>query len=236
MKNVSSNAELKKQAALLAASLVETGQKVGLGTGSTAAFVIEELGRRAREEGLQVECIATSFQSMNLAIVHGLKVFPVQSFGGGLDISIDGADEIDPQLNLIKGGGAAHTLEKLVHVMSGRFVVVADDSKLVERLGTKFAVPVEVIPFALPFVQRRLSEMGASDVAVRMAVKKDGPVVTDNGNFVVDAKFEISDPKSLEIEINSLPGVLDNGIFSSASVVPERAIIAGANGVETRTR
>jgi ribose 5-phosphate isomerase A len=236
MKEVSSNTELKKQAALAAAALVESGQRVGLGTGSTAAFVIEELGRRVRQENLLIECVATSFQAMNLAIVHGLRVFPIQALGGQLDISIDGADEIDPHLNLIKGGGAAHTMEKLVHVMSSRFIVVADDSKLVSKLGTRFPVPVEVIPFSYPLVEKKLKELGATEITMRMAVKKDGPVVTDNGNFVLDARFDIQEPEKLEIAINAIPGVLDNGIFSAASAVPERAFIAGNNGVEQRVR
>ena len=235
MKDVGSNTEQKKAAALKAAELVQTGQKVGLGTGSTAAFVIQELGRRAKEENLKIECVTTSFQSMNLAIASGLKVFPVQALGF-LDISIDGADEIDPSLNLIKGGGAAHTLEKIVHTMAAQFIVVADDSKLVDKLGSKFYVPVEVVPYSIVLVEKKLKDMGAIEVVLRAAVKKDGPVVTDNGNFVFDAKFDINDPEELEVKINSIPGVLENGIFSKISALPERAIIAGEGGLTVKTR
>jgi len=235
MKDVGSNTEQKKAAALKAAALVQTGQKVGLGTGSTAAFVIQELGRRAKEENLQIECVTTSFQSMNIAIASGLKVFPVQALGF-LDISIDGADEIDPSLNLIKGGGAAHTLEKIVHASASQFIVVADDSKLVDKLGSKFYVPVEVIPYAIALVEKKLKDLGASEVVLRNAVKKDGPIVTDNGNFVYDAKFDITDPVSLEAKINSIPGVVENGIFSVNSVVPIKAFIAGEGGVTEKNR
>ncbi len=223
--------EFKKEAAVRAAGLVADGQRVGLGTGSTAAFAIQELGRRAREEGLNIECYATSFSAAALATAAGLRVFPSDSIEE-IDISIDGADEIDPHLNLIKGGGAAHTREKIIHALSRRFIVVADVSKQVERLGMGFPVPIEVLPSALGLVQRRLREMGASEAPVRMAVKKDGPVISDQGNLIVDARFVIEDPPALEARLNSIPGVVENGIFSPLSVRVEGAFIGGPHGVQ----
>lgn len=230
MKDATANASLKEQAALRAASLVRSQEVVGLGTGSTAAFAIAELGRRKREEGLSIRCVATSLQSARLAFEAGLDVFGIEFFDR-LDLSIDGADEIDPDLCLIKGGGAAHTREKIVHAMSERFIVVADSGKLVTRLGEGFAVPVEVLSVSVRFVERQLSALGAKEILVRAAAKKDGPVVTDNGNLVLDARFDISSPEQLEQEIALIPGVLENGIFARKLVRPTGAIIAGAGGL-----
>ncbi len=231
MKNTRSMTEYKREAGTRAAALVTSGQRVGLGTGSTAAFAIEELGRRVRDEDLSIQCVATSFQSTILARQNGLPVYPALMFDE-LDISIDGADEIDPGLTLIKGGGGAHTMEKIVHAMSRRFVVVADDSKRVDRLGISFPIPIEVIPASVNLVEKRLYRMNARDVVIRMGEKKDGPIVSDNGNFIVDAFFEIEDAEDLEKEINGIPGVVENGIFSHLSVRVERAIIAGPHGLE----
>lgn len=231
MKDAGSMAEFKKEAALRAAALVESGQKVGLGTGSTAAFAIEELGRRVREEGLKIACYATSFSAAVLAQEAGLTVLPTDTVEE-IDISIDGADEIDPRLNLIKGGGAAHTREKIVHALSRRFVVVADVSKLVDRLGSGFAVPLEVLPQALGLVHKRLLALGAAAVDVRMAVKKDGPVISDQGNLILDARFAVEDPRALETDLNSIPGVVENGIFSPLSVNVTGAYIGGPDGVD----
>lgn len=231
MKNVSANSEAKRAAGIAAAARVESGQLVGLGTGSTAAFAIEELGRRARDEGLAIECAATSLQSRNLALDARLRVLPLDRVAR-LDISIDGADEIDPQLRLIKGGGGAHTLEKLVHSMSERFIVVADPSKLVDRLGQGFAVPVEALSNAAAFVERELVRLGASEVSLRQAARKDGPVITDNGNVLLDARFAIDDPEALERELKLIPGVIENGIFARTRPRSGDCIIGATDGVQ----
>jgi ribose 5-phosphate isomerase A len=231
MKDANSMSEYKREAALKAAALITPGQVVGLGTGSTTAFVIEELGRRVREEQLKILCVVTSFSSLFLAREAGLSVAPLHQFSE-LDISIDGADEIDSALNLIKGGGGAHTLEKIVHAMSRRFIVVADHTKKVQQLGSKFPVPVEVIPEAMSLVKKRLLAMNAKSVDLRTGVNKDGPIVTDNGNFLLDARFYIEDAEELEREINTIPGVVENGIFSLISVRMERAFVGGLEGVE----
>jgi ribose 5-phosphate isomerase A len=211
MKDIHASLEGKRRAGEEAARRVQSGMKVGLGTGSTTAFAIAELGRRVREEGLKIECCVTSFSSQNLAIEAGLRPLPVESFDR-LDISIDGADEVDPQLRLIKGGGAAHTREKIVHALSSLFLCIVDPSKLVSQLGA-FRVPVEFLPVSLKLVQHELEKLGG-ECALRMAVRKDGPVVTDNGNLIFDVAFGAFDAEQLEKEINSIPGVIENGIFA----------------------
>ena len=155
---------MKKFVAGHAAALVRDGMLVGVGTGSTVAFMIEELGRRVREEGLRVVGVPTSFQSRLLCGQLGI---PVRDLGdcASLDLAIDGADEVDPDLNLIKGGGGSQTREKVVAAMAKEFVVVVDESKLVPALGTGFAIPIEVLPVALAYVERAVRDLGGSPAA-----------------------------------------------------------------------
>lgn len=130
-----------------------------------------------------------------------------------IDIAIDGADEVDPQKNLIKGGGAAHTREKIVDALAAQFVVVVDSGKLVDRLGSTFLLPVEVIPMAITPVMRAIEKLGGKP-ELRMGIKKAGPVITDQGNMVIDVKFDsIDNPAELEKTLNNIPGVLENGLF-----------------------
>ncbi len=203
----------KKAAATEAADRVESGMTVGLGTGSTAVHAISHLGRKlARGELTDIRGIPTSYQSQVVAGGCGIPLTNLDQVKE-IDLTIDGADEVDPHLNLIKGGGAAHTREKIIATLSRRMIVVVDESKLVERLGSVFPVPVEVIAMAVSPVMRALEQLGGRP-KLRLAVKKAGPVVTDQGNLVVDVRFEsIEDPKQLELEINNLPGVLENGLF-----------------------
>ncbi|AAB85114.1 ribose 5-phosphate isomerase [Methanothermobacter thermautotrophicus str. Delta H] len=213
---------LKKMAALRAVDEIDDGDVVGLGTGSTTHYFIEELGRRVREEGLEVMGVPTSYQSMFLAAESGIKVTSLAEHD--VDVAVDGADEVDPDLNLIKGGGAAHTLEKIVDSSAASFIVIVDESKLVERLGA-FPLPVEVIPAACRPVKLKLESMGAS-VNIRSSEGKDGPVVTDNGNFVLDAAFGvIDDPGAMESRLNNIPGVVENGIFAGIADM----VIAGTS-------
>ena len=205
-------ATAKKRAGKEAAERVKDGTVVGLGTGSTTAYAIEELGRRVREEMLSIVGIPTSYQAAHLARQSGIPVRSLDDVDR-MDMALDGADEVDPEKNLIKGGGAAHTQEKVVDSMADRFIVVVDDSKLVKHLGEKFAVPVEVLPMALGPVMIRLKRMGG-DPVLRMGVNKVGPVVTDQGNFVVDVRFpSIEDPQDLEMRLNNIPGCVENGLF-----------------------
>jgi len=219
--------ELKKIVGYAAAELVNNGDVVGLGTGSTTHFFIEKLGQRIKEEDIDILGIPTSYQSFLLAKDSGIRITTLEE--NNINIAVDGADEVDKDLNLIKGGGAAHTIEKIVDSAADRFVVIVDDTKIVENLG-KFPVPLEVIPEARRTVSSHVMEYGGVPT-LRMAEKKDGPVITDNGNFVVDVKFDIvEDPAYLEKELNSIPGVVENGIF--AGIVDE-VIVGSSKGIKT---
>lgn len=205
--------DAKRAAGEAAAALAENGMRLGLGTGSTTAYAIEALGRRVREDGLRVVGTPTSFAAERLARQHGIPLQTLDEMEA-LDLALDGADEVDPALNLIKGRGAAHTREKVVAALAARFVVLADPTKLVARLGTAKPVPVEVLPMAVAPVRRALERLGARPV-LRMGAAKDGPVVTDQGFWILDAHVEggIDDPAALGHAIKTLPGVLDHGLF-----------------------
>ncbi len=211
MKDASSNNSSKKNAGYKAAEYVEDGMVLGLGTGSTTHFFIEKVGMRIKEEGISVKGIPTSFQSLLIAKQWNIPITTLEE--NDIDLSVDGADEVDGEFNLIKGGGAAHTKEKIVDYAAKQFIVIVDESKCVESLGA-FPVPVEVLPDASRTVMQALKDMGG-EPEIRMAQRKDGPVITDNGNFVIDTKFDkIESPAHLEIDLNSIPGVVENGIFS----------------------
>lgn len=204
---------MKQEVGKEAANLVKSNSIVGLGTGSTTAYTIQFLGDRLKSGELKnIIGIPTSFQAEVLAKQYGIPLTTLDAVDR-IDIAIDGADEVDPQKNLIKGGGAAHTREKIVDYLADQFIVVVDSSKLVERLGSSFAVPVEVIPMAITPVMRAIEKLGGKP-ELRMGVKKAGPVITDQGNMVVDVKFDTIDrPAELEKTLNNIPGVLENGIF-----------------------
>ncbi len=204
---------MKQEVGKEAANLVKSNSIVGLGTGSTTAYTIQFLGDRLKSGELKdIVGIPTSFQAEVLAKQYGIPLTTLDAVDH-IDIAIDGADEVDPQKNLIKGGGAAHTREKIVDYLADQFIVVVDSSKLVERLGSSFPVPVEVIPMAIAPVMRAIEKLGGKP-ELRMGVKKAGPVITDQGNMVVDVKFDtIDQPAELEKTLNNIPGVLENGIF-----------------------
>ncbi len=204
---------MKQEVGRAAAAQVKSGSIVGLGTGSTTAFAIQFIGERlAAGEITDIVGIPTSFQASVLAKKHGIPLTTLDE-APRIDIAIDGADEVDPQQNLIKGGGAAHTREKVVDGLAERFVVVVDSSKLVDKLGSTFALPVEVLPMAVAPVTRALEALGGTP-ELRMGVNKDGPVITDQGNMVLDVKFtSIDNPTEMEKTVNNIPGVLENGLF-----------------------
>ncbi|HEY9697753.1 MAG TPA: ribose-5-phosphate isomerase RpiA [Trichocoleus sp.] len=203
---------MKQEVGRVAANLVQSGAIVGLGTGSTTAYMIQFLGERLKSGELKnVKGIPTSFQASVLAKQYGIPLTTLDEVDR-IDIAIDGADEVDPQKNLIKGGGAAHTREKIVDALAEQFIVVVDSSKLVDRLGA-FPLPVEVLPMAVTPVMKAIEKLGGKP-EIRMAVKKDGPVITDQGNMIVDVQFgAIEHPADLEKTLNNIPGVLDNGLF-----------------------
>jgi len=205
----------KANAAKKAVELVEDGMVVGIGSGSTAELFIIELGKKIRSENLEIKGIVSSIGSQIIATKNGIPIFDLLQFPK-LDIYVDGADQIDVELNCIKGGGAALTREKILAYAADKFVVIVDSSKHVESL--KMPIPVEVIPFSYGLVTRKISEMGGK-VSLRQAEKKFGPVITDNGNFIIDCNFGIiNEPEKLEKSLNSLPGVIDNGIFKKEVV------------------
>ena len=204
---------MKEEVGKAAAARVQSGTIVGLGTGSTTAYAIEHLGNRLKSGELKdIKGVPTSFQAEVLAKQYGIPLTTLDAVDH-IDIAIDGADEVDPNKNLIKGGGAAHTREKIVDALAAQFIVVVDGNKLVEKLGSTFLLPVEVIPMAISPVMRAIEKLGGKP-QLRMGVKKAGPVITDQGNMVIDVKFDsIDNPGELEKTLNNIPGVLENGLF-----------------------
>jgi ribose-5-phosphate isomerase (EC 5.3.1.6) len=205
--------DAKKAAGEQAAELVRTGMRVGLGTGSTTAYALRAIGRRIRESSLHVMGVPTSFASERLARECGIPLTTLDDIDE-LDLALDGADEVSPDLDLIKGRGGAHTREKVVAAQARRFIVLTDPSKDVDRLGAKRVLPVEVLPMATGPVIRTLSGLGA-DASLRMVREKDGPVVTDQGFWLIDAQFDggIDDPAHVDRTLRDTPGVLDHGLF-----------------------
>lgn len=206
-----SNAGEKRAAGEAAAGMVRDGMVLGLGTGSTVAWTIKRIGEMV-EEGMEVLGVPTSYQAQELAIAAGIPLTSLDQ-DPVLDLAIDGADEIAKDLTAIKGGGAAHAREKVVAASARWFVIVADSSKYVDSLS--HPVPVEVLPIAGRLASRRIEELGGSP-QIRQARMKDGPVITDNGNFVIDADFgKIEDPGLLAAQLSEIPGVVEHGIFEN---------------------
>jgi ribose 5-phosphate isomerase A len=223
---------MKQEVGKAAASKVQSNSIVGLGTGSTTAYAIQYIGERlANGELTNIVGVPTSFQAEVLAKQYGIPLTTLDAIDH-IDVAIDGADEVDPHKNLIKGGGAAHTREKVVDSLAKEFIVVVDGGKLVDQLGSTFLLPVEVIPMAVTPVMRQLVELGGKP-ELRMGIRKAGPVVTDQGNLVIDVKFDrIDNPAELEMKINNLPGVLENGLFVGvADVILVGEIIDGKPSV-----
>ncbi len=205
MKKIVANAAIKE---------VKSNMILGLGSGSTAALMIKSLADEISSGKLQnIKGVATSFQSEVLALELGIPLVDLASVSQ-IDLAIDGADEVDPAFQLIKGGGACHVREKLVASKANQLLIVVDETKLVQNLNKSFPLPVEVLPNAWKQVEELILEMNGSST-LRMAAKKAGPVVTDQGNLILDVFFEdgINDPKAIEMSINNIPGVLENGLF-----------------------
>ena len=199
----------KQIAARAAVQLVKAGDIVGLGSGSTAAYAVRFLAERVRG-GLKIVGVPTSQQTKHLAEQLGIPLSTLEEHPL-IDIDIDGADEIDPQLNLIKGGGGAFLREKIIASVSRRFVVIADSAKKVKRLG-RFPLPVEVLPFAQSLIKRQMEALGAK-VSLR-SYAYGNPYVTDEGHHILDCTFgEISDPPALAEKLRHIPGVIEHGLF-----------------------
>jgi len=226
---------------------VKSGMKLGVGTGSTAIHAVRRVGELLAQGALRDICaFATSFQTEIECEKLNIPYFSLNSkeLSSGLDLTIDGADEVDPQNCLIKGGGGALLIEKIAAYASREYVIVVDESKLTEQLGTGFPIPIEVIPAARVQVTRVLEKIGAN-VILREAIRKAGPVITEHGNIILDVLFGLPglqgkpssqskrfDPSLMETELNQIPGVVENGLFC---VKKPTVCIARSDGtVETR--
>ena len=222
----------KKNAAREAAKHVEDGQAIGLGSGSTAAYAIEQIGHRIKREGLHIVAVPTSYQAFSLAVKHRIPVTTFEEHPT-LDLTIDGADQIDRNLNLIKGMGGALAREKIVASASKQLIIIADQTKKVEVLGeNNHPVPVEVLPFAAPLTASKIKQIGGKAL-VREGKGKVGPVITDNGNIIIDAYFgAIRKPDELETKMKIIPGIVETGLFvEMASIV----YVGKPSGVEKLT-
>ena len=222
--------DLEKEAAARASlEYIKDGHVVGLGTGSTAAYFIKLLGEKVKN-GLRIRGIPTSVRSEELARSLGIPVITLDD-SQEIDVTVDGADEVDPELRLIKGGGGAALREKIVASATKQLVIVADASKRVQRLG-KFPLPVEVIRFAQPLVAKRIAALGAS---VQLRRNADGtPYVTDENNHILDCRFgEIRDPDHLARKLSDMPGVVEHGLFIDMASV---ALFAQGSEIEKLKR
>jgi len=224
--------QAKQNAALEAVKHVKDGYIVGLGSGSTAAFAIEALGERIKQENLQIMGIPTSYQAFLLAIECGIPITTLDEHPL-IDVTIDGADQFTPELFLIKGGGAAMAREKIVASASKLNVIIADQPKKTMLLGENNQfVPIEVLPFALPIVKATIAAMGGKPV-VREGKGKLGPIITDNGNAVIDAYFgEIVNPAELSVKVKMIPGVVETGFFIGLTDVVYLGSIGSVEKIE----
>jgi ribose 5-phosphate isomerase A len=218
------NEQEKQAAALASLRFIEDGQIVGLGSGSTATYFIHLLGERVKA-GLKIRGIPSSVRSHDLAASLGIPLLTLDECDR-IDVTVDGADEVDPKLRAIKGGGGALLREKIVACATHRFVIVADSTKRVPVLG-KFPLPVEVVPFAQTLLANEIAAMGAD---VRPRVTTDGkPFVTDEGHHILDCRFgQIADPETLARRLSDMPGVVEHGLFINMASV---ALIATGNDV-----
>ena len=216
----------KQMVALQAAKYVKSGMLIGLGTGSTANYFIEELARLQREDGLKITTVASSTISAISARSFGLPIVALENISS-IDLYVDGADEITPDMTLLKGRGSDLVKEKLLAKAASQFIVVADESKLVQHIGQNFVIPIEVIPFAWQLTKNSLEAAGAQG-NLRPNAAKDGLWVTSHGSYVLDMSFDKSiDAKTLNDLISNTPGVVEHGIFYGLT----DAIFIAANGV-----
>lgn len=237
---LSANEQKKLAAKIAVDTLIEqgrifSGMKIGLGTGSTAMFAMERIAERIADATLtDIKAVATSFQTENRCRALAIPLFTLNDpvIGGALDLTIDGADAIDNNNNLIKGGGGALLREKVAAYCSKNYVIVADESKLASALGADFPVPVEIIGFARLSVENEMTKLGARCV-LREGVKKCGPVITDNGNQILDCLWEKAvNSAEMEAKINAIAGVVENGFFTKTRAT----IFIGGSGGLVRTR
>lgn len=217
--------EAKRAAGYAASRLVQDGMLIGLGTGSTTTYLIEALGRRCREEGLHISAIASSQHSLHLAQQAGIPMKESQEVSW-LDLTIDGADEIDPHKNMIKGGGGALLREKILAYSSQELVIIVDETKLVHQLGV-FPVAVEIAPFAYQTTLKRIEELHYKG---KLRFTRDGSLyTTDNGNYIIDIQFvaPILDPQNQHLKLKQITGVLETGLFFN---IADRIVVGYLDG------
>jgi len=203
----------KRRAVLKALQPVKNGWTIGVGSGTTTAYALAEISRLAKAKRLELSIVPTSHQIEHLAIAHGLKIRTINEVLT-VDYAIDGADQVEvPSLNLVKGGGGAMLREKIVDSAAKRLAIVVDERKLTKHLGEKQSIPLEVLPLAYKSVQVKITNLGGR-ARLRESAGKVGPVVTDNGNFILDADFgPIASPAQLDHKLKTFPGVLETGLF-----------------------
>ena len=219
--------ELKKLAGENAVDHIEDGMIVGLGTGSTAEYALRKLGELVKK-GLKIKGIPTSVHTQRIAKKEKIPLTTLEE-NPVIDVTIDGADEVDSDLNLIKGGGGALVREKIIAFNSKKVIIVIDDSKVVKALGIDFPLPVEVTKFGWTSIKKTLEEFKCN-VELREIMENE-PFITDNGNYILDCEFDrITDPEQLEIDINNIPGVVDNGLFIG---LVDEVIVGGKQGIIT---
>ena len=205
--------DAKRRAVLKALQPIRNGWIIGVGSGTTTAYALAEIARLSRARSFDLSVVPTSHQIENLAISHGLRIKTMNE-AHTVDYAIDGADQVEvPSLNLIKGGGGALLREKVVDSAAHKLAIVVDETKIVKHLGDKQPIPVEVFPFAYKSVQIKLTNMGAR-ARLRESSEKVGPVITDNGNFILDADFgRLENPSRLDRQLKMLPGLVETGLF-----------------------
>ncbi len=202
--------EKKMKAAVKAAEFVENGMIIGLGTGSTVFYVLHELARKIREENIEIKGIPTSLATKELARELSIPLTTLQD-NPVIDLTIDGADEVNPDLDLIKGAGGALLREKIVADNSKILIIIVDDSKMVDHLGDKMPLPVEVDPFGADTYMKKLKELGGKP---KLRLRGEEPFVTDSGNHILDVEFlNLNLPSQLEKDINNISGIFENGLF-----------------------
>ncbi|MFX1578146.1 MAG: ribose 5-phosphate isomerase A [Promethearchaeota archaeon] len=205
--------QVKLNAAKSALEKMPKTGPIGLGSGSTVAIFAKELGQRISDGENDICVVPSSYQAYQLAIEYDIPLTNLD-LNSELLLTVDGADEVDKELNLTKGGGGALFQEKVVASASKKLIIIVDESKLVDKLASRFLIPVEVLPFSLGVVKRKIEALGIEPM-VRQAEKKMGPVVTDNGNFIIDLKFPkpLDDPAKTAVDLKMIPGVVETGLF-----------------------
>ena len=217
---------MKRLAAEKACDYIEDGMILGLGTGSTVDYALRKIGKMVNE-GIKIKGIPTSFRTKKIAIEEKIPLTSLED-NPEIDLTIDGADEVDSELRLIKGGGGALTREKMIAYYSKKVIIIIDETKVVKMLGIDFSLPVEVVKFGWTLTKNKLKEFNCN---VELRKIMNNPYITDNSNYIIDCEFDrIKDPEQLDIDINNIPGVVENGLFIGLA---DEIIVGSKQGIKT---